>query len=53
MKKIMVGGVETTANEYDDYGKALAELGAEGFLSLDPSALAAADGCFCREAART
>ncbi len=44
MKKIMIGGVETTANEYDDYGKALAELGAEGFLSLDPSALAAADG---------
>ncbi len=44
MKKIMIAAWVTPEDQYENYGKALELLGAEGFISLNLDDLAVADG---------
>ena len=44
MKKIMIAGLYAPNDTYENYVYALEQLGAEGFISLEPERLAEADG---------
>ncbi len=44
MKKIMIAGLYAPNDTYENYVYALEQLGAEGFISLEPERIAEADG---------